>query len=312
MRIVFLGTGEIGLPTLRYLLAQSEHELVGVVTQPDRPTGRKLIPSPPAVKVLAQSAGVPVMQPEKIREFLSPLRQLDADLFVVVAYGQLLSQTVIDIPKLVCVNLHASLLPRHRGASPIQAAILAGDTTTAMTVMFVELGLDSGPVLLSEPVDISPQETGGSLHDKLADIGPRALARALPLLATGNAPRTPQDNTAMSHCRKLTREHGVIDWNSPASELERKIRAFAPWPGTSTRWPANDGTNKLMKIFPPVSITDHSGEPGTVAKADKDGLLIHCGKGAILIQEIQVEGKRRMTVRDFFSGIDTPVGLRLL
>lgn len=312
MKIVFLGTGDIGLPTLRYLLAHSEHELVAVVTQPDRPTGRKLIPSPPAVKVLAEAAGVPVMQPEKIRDFLAPLRELKADLFVVVAYGQLLSQAVIDIPKLGCVNLHASLLPKHRGASPIQSAILAGDPTTAMTVMFVELGLDSGPVLLSEPVAISPQETGGSLHDKLAGIGPQALARALPLLATGSAPRTPQDHTAMTHCRKLTREHGVIDWNSPAPELERKIRAFDPWPGTSTRWPTNDGITKLLKIFPPVSISDHSGAPGTIAKADKDGLLIHCGQGAILVQEIQLEGKRRMSVRDFLSGMDTPMSLRLL
>jgi methionyl-tRNA formyltransferase len=308
MRIVFLGTGEIGLPTLRYLLANSDHEIVGVVTQPDRPVGRKLVLTPPAVKVLATEAGVPVFQPEKIRNFVEPLRELNADLFIVVAYGQLLSQAVLDTPRLACLNLHASLLPKHRGASPIQSAILAGDAETAMTVMYVSLGLDSGDVLLSENIAITPQETGGSLHDKLAEIGPIALDKALKLISNGTAPRLPQDESAMTHCRKLLREHGVLNWSQPAVELERRIRAFDPWPGTSTLVKTPDGSTKTLKLFPQVDIESISGSAGSVAESGNHGLVICCGEGALRFHEVQLEGKRRMKVGEFLAGCPLPPG----
>jgi methionyl-tRNA formyltransferase len=304
MKIVFLGTGEIGLPSLKYLLGNTDHQVVAVVTQPDKPVGRKMVLTPPAVKVLALEAGVPVFQPEKIRDFVPPLRALEADLFVVVAYGQLLTQAVLDIPKIACINLHASLLPKHRGASPIQAAILAGDAETAMTVMFISLGLDSGDILLTERIPLTPQETGGSLHDRLAEIGPSALAQALPLLASGQAPRTPQDPALVTHCRKLLREHGVIDWTLPATELERRIRAFDPWPGTSSQLPMPDGSRKLLKLFPPVDVADEqsSAAPGTVISADANGLVVACGQGTLTFHHLQLEGKRRMTVGEFLTG----------
>ncbi len=303
MKIVFLGTGEIGLPSLRYLLTQQEHELVAVVTQPDKPVGRKMILTPPAVKLLAQEAGVPVLQPVKIRDSVDALRVLGADLFIVVAYGQLLTQAVLDTPRLGCINLHASLLPAHRGASPIQAAILAGDVETAMTVMQVALGLDSGDVILSARVALAADETGGSLHDKLAVLGPQALARVLPLLAAGTAPRTPQDPALVSHCRKLTREHGILDWQRPAADLARQIRAFDPWPGTSTTLHLTDSPAKLLKLFPPVSISADSGPPGTVLAADAQGLVIACGSGAVRLQQLQMEGKRRLSVGEFVAGL---------
>ena len=308
MKIVFLGTGEIGLPSLRYLLGNTDHQVVAVVTQPDKPVGRKMVLTPPTVKVIAQEAGVPVFQPEKIRDFVAELKSMEADLFVVVAYGQLLTQAVLDVPMLGCINLHASLLPKHRGASPIQAAILAGDGETAMTVMFVALGLDSGDVLLAERVFLTPDETGGTLHDKLAEIGPRALAKALPLLASGNAPRTPQDPALVTHCRKLLREHGVIDWTLPADELERRIRAFDPWPGTSTQLTMPDGSRKLLKLFPPVEMEETSATPGTVISADASGLLVACGQGSLRFQQLQLEGKRRMTAAEFLAGTTLAVG----
>ncbi len=312
MKIVFLGTGDIGLPSLRYLLGNADHQVVGVITQPDKPVGRKLELTPPAVKVIAQEAGVPVFQPEKIRDFVEPLRALEADLFVVVAYGQLLTQAVLDLPKLACINLHASLLPKHRGASPIQSAILAGDATTAMTVMFVALGLDSGDVLLAEEIPISPQETGGSLHDRLAAIGPMALARALPLLATANPPRTPQDPTLVTHCRKLLRVHGIIDWTLPAAELERRLRAFDPWPGSSTQLPLPDGSRKLLKLFPPVELLELTGESGIILAAGPEGLVIACGSGALKFKHLQLEGKRRMTAAEFLAGTPLKLGFNFL
>ncbi len=313
MKIVFLGTGEIGLPSLRYLLGNADHQLVAVVTQPDKPVGRKMVLTPPAVKVLAQEAGVPVFQPEKIRDFVAPLQALGADLFVVVAYGQLLTQAVLDIPRIACINLHASLLPKHRGASPIQAAILAGDAETAMTVMFISLGLDSGDVLLAEKISLTSQETGGSLHDRLAEIGPAALAKALPLLATGQAPRTPQDPALVTHCRKLLREHGVIDWSLPALELERRIRAFDPWPSTSSQLSMLDGSRKLLKLFPPVEIgsPQPSAAPGTVLSADANGLVVACGQGALTFHHLQLEGKRRMTAGEFLAGTTVAPGTLL-
>jgi methionyl-tRNA formyltransferase len=306
MRLAFLGTGEIGLPSLRYLLAQREHEVVAVVTQPDKPVGRKLILTPPAVKVMAEAAGVPVYQPEKIRNFVAELKALDLDVVVVVAYGQLLSQAVLDVPKMTTLNLHASLLPRHRGASPIQAAILAGDALSGMSVMHVALGLDSGDVILTEPVALAQDETGGSLHDKLAEVGPRALERALAALSDGSAERHPQDETQVTHCRKLLREHGVLDWSHPAEELERKIRAFEPWPGTSTLW-----KGKLLKLFPPVQCEAAGGQPGTILEISSTSFVIACGVGSLRVQEIQLEGKRRMTAAEFLAGHPLAVGDKL-
>lgn len=303
MRIVFLGTGEIGLPTLRRLLEDPRHEVAAVVTQPDKPVGRRQILTPPAVKVLALEKGVPVFQPEKIRQFVEPLRELSADVFVVIAYGQILPPSVLDLPKRACLNLHASLLPKHRGASPIQGALLAGDAETGMTVMHIDAGLDTGDVLRMEKIAISPEETGGSLHDRLAELGPVALAPALEMLENGSAPRIPQDHAASTHTRKLSREDGAIDWTQSAESVSRRIRAFDPWPGTSTTLPGPDGA-KALKIFPPTTpvIYEATSPPGTILTSGPELLRIACGEGAIEIGNVQIEGKRRMTVREFLSG----------
>ena len=219
MRVVFCGTGEIGLPALKALLDSGKYEVPGVITQPDKPAGRDLKPRASAIKQLAVERGIPVHQPPKLRDAasLEMLQSLKPDVMVVVAYGQILPKSVLELPRLGCLNLHASLLPRHRGASPIHAAILAGDAITGMTVMYMDEGLDTGDVLLEEVLDIGTQETTGELHDRLAALAAPCLLRALDLLAAGNAPRTPQDPGKANYAPKLKKADGFLDWTHPAS-----------------------------------------------------------------------------------------------
>jgi methionyl-tRNA formyltransferase len=300
MRIVFIGAGEIGVPTLQALL-DSDHDVVGVVTQTDKPAGRgQTIEPPPIKKALIGKAlppGAPILQPKRIKdpEAIQQIAALAPDAIVVMAYGQILSRDVLDIPKIACLNLHASLLPRWRGAAPIQAAIAAGDRETGITVMYMDEGLDTGDMLLQRKIDIGSKETGGSLHDRLAQIAPDALLESLELLAKGTAARLPQDNTAATHAPKLTREDGRIDWSQPANVIERKIRAFNPWPGTFMEL---DRQN--LKIFS-ASIVDSSGEPGQILQSDQ-ALVIAAGKGALSLNEVQLQGKRRMSAAEFMRG----------
>src|SRR5690349_11419769 len=236
MRIVFIGAGAIGVPTLQALL-DSGHEVVAVVTQTDKPAGRaQTIEPPPIKKALvgrAPAPSTPILQPKRIKDpqAIQQIAALAPDAIVVMAYGQILPREVLHIPKIACLNLHASLLPRWRGAAPIQAAIAAGDQETGITVMYMDEGLDTGDMLLQRKIDISSKETGGSLHDRLAQIAPDALLESLQLLGKGTAARLPQDNTAVTHAPKLKREDGKIDWSQSAHIIERKIRAFNPWPG---------------------------------------------------------------------------------
>ncbi|MEY4485360.1 MAG: hypothetical protein RL693_2812, partial [Verrucomicrobiota bacterium] len=248
MRIVFLGTGDIGLPSLEALLHSRTCELVAVVTQPDKPVGRKQVLTAPEVKTRALAAGVPVLQPERIRHSVEELAALNADVFVVVAYGQLLPATVLSLPLQGCLNIHASLLPKHRGASPIQAAIREGDQESGITIMWMDEGLDTGDILLQDAFEIAPDETGGSLHDRLATLAPHSLAKALTLIGEGTAPRMPQNHATSTHCRKLEREHGHLDWKHSAVELERLIRAYTPWPGTYSLISLPDGKTLHLKI----------------------------------------------------------------
>jgi methionyl-tRNA formyltransferase len=314
MRIVFLGTGAIGLPSLEALLASRDHEIVAVVTQPDKPVGRKMVLTPPQVKVRAQDAGVPVLQPERIRHAIQELTALNADAFVVVAYGQILPRTVLDIPKLACLNIHASLLPRHRGAAPIQAAILDGDMETGVTVMWMDEGLDTGDMLLMEKIPIAPEDTGGTLHDKLAALAPRALMPALAMIAEGTAPRTPQDHTKATHVKKLERVHGHIDWSRSAEEIERLVRAFNPWPGTYAviTDAGAPGTSLSLKIHRAAVLPDAAACPtgGTVV-SDSGRLLISCGTGVIELLEVQLEGKKRLPASEFLRGTKLEPGTRL-
>jgi methionyl-tRNA formyltransferase len=311
MRIVFIGTGEIGVPTLQALL-NSEHEVVAVVTQPDKPVGREQsIEPPPIKKEITRSGGFPtpkafgagkplllaVLQPAKIKDpqIIDKIRRLTPDVIVVVAYGQILPRHVLEIPRLACLNLHASLLPRWRGAAPIQAAIAAGDCETGITAMYMDEGLDTGDILLQRNVEILPNDTGGSLHDRLARIAPEALLESLRLLAAGKAPRIPQDNARATYAPKLKREDGQIDWSESADAIERKIRAYNPWPGGFMRV---DRQN--LKIFS-ASVVDLNGQPGEVLRSDKD-LIVATGKGALSLAEVQLQGKRRMSAGEFLRG----------
>jgi methionyl-tRNA formyltransferase len=311
MRIVFIGTGEIGVPTLRALL-NSEHEVVAVVTQPDKPVGREQrIEPPPIKKAIARSggfqnpkafgAGKPppfeVLQPARIKDpqAIEQIRVLTPDVIVVAAYGQILPRDVLEIPRLACLNLHASLLPRWRGAAPIQAVIAAGDRETGITVMYMDEGLDTGDILLQRSVEIQLNDTGGSLHDRLAQIVPEALLESLRLLAAGNPPRISQDNARATYAPKLKREHGLIDWSESAETIERKIRAYNPWPGAFMKI---DSQN--LKIFS-ASVVDFTGKPGEILRNDKD-LIIATGERALSLAEVQLEGKRRMSAAEFLRG----------
>ena len=309
MRILFIGTGEIGLPALSALL-ESEHEVVGVVTQPDKPAGRdQRIEAPPIKKALAGTK-MPILQPARIkdRESIEEIRALTPDVIVVMAYGQILPRNVLEIPPTACLNLHASLLPRHRGAAPIQAAIAAGDRETGITVMYMSEGLDTGDILLQRKIEIVSNDTGGSLHDRLAQIAPEALLESLRMLASGSAPRIPQENALATYAPKLNREAGRIDWSEPAETIERKIRAFNPWPGAFMRITTKANELRTLKIFS-AAIVDLSGAPGEILGGEKE-LIIVAGTGALSLDEVQLEGKRRMSAEELLRGLKVDRSLR--
>ena len=301
MKIIFLGTGEIGLPSLKAIYDSSDHHIISVFTQPDKPFGRKGELKPSEIKKFAQSKNIPIYQPYKIREqeAIDQLSIGDPDVLVVVAYGQILPKAVLRIPKIACINLHASLLPLYRGASPIQAAILNGNEQTGLTSMYIGEGLDDGDLLKSKELIIDQDETGGSLHDRLAALGPELLIESLNLLSTGQAPREEQDHDQATHVSKLSRSDGEIDWSKSAESIERKIRAFDPWPGTFTYFP--DGT--LVKIFPPVSIEkNRDGEPGVIISTQSDHVTVSCGVGAMSFSSIQPAGRKKMSLSSYMAG----------
>lgn len=305
-RILFMATGDIAIPSFKALLADSNYETVALITQPDKPVGRKQVLTPPQVKVLAQEVDVPVYQPVRVKneEELDLIRGLAPDVIVVMAYGQILPKALLEIPKVAIINLHASLLPKHRGASCIQAAIDQGDEESGMTVMHVTEGLDKGDVILRKPFTLPADITGGELHDILADDGPECLILALEQLFDGSATREPQDDALSNYAPKLMRNDGEIDWSQPATELERRVRAYHPWPGTSTSFTDNKGKKRRLKIFPPVSVveTQGSSKPG-VLSFDEDTLVVTCGDGGELrITDLQPEGKKRMKAGDLIRG----------
>jgi methionyl-tRNA formyltransferase len=296
MRVLFIGTGEIGVPVLRWLIGSPEHELVGVVTQPDKPVGREQRIEPPPIKAAIAGNNVPILQPRRIKAAVEEIRGLKPDVIVVMAYGQILPRTILEIPRIACLNLHASLLPRHRGAAPIQAAIVAGDRETGISVMYMDEGLDTGDVLLQKRIEIAPNETGGSLHDRLSEIAPPALMDALSQLQSGNASRTPQDSFAATYAPKLNRDDGRIDWNEPAELIERKIRAFDPWPGAFTVLRDETGHERKLKIFRAHVVSEPAS--GSLWFRAKDAVLV--------LDEVQLEGKRRMSAQEFLRGYHAP------
>ncbi|MCX6979685.1 MAG: methionyl-tRNA formyltransferase [Verrucomicrobia bacterium] len=298
MRVVFFGTGDIAIPSFRWLLNAPGIEVVALVTQPDKPVGRHQEVQPPEIKKLALERGVRVLQPVKMRaaESVAEVQALSADLIVVMAYGQILPKGVLDAAKVACLNLHASLLPRWRGAAPIQAAIEAGDEETGVAVMFMDEGLDTGDVLLMREIAIAPDETGGTLHDRLADLAPLALADAVALLREGRAPRTPQPAEGVTHVGKLTREHGQLDFSAGREVVARKVRAMNPWPAASTML-----SGKRLKIFAATPLAEPVLGAGAL-QAREDGLLIGTGDGCVLVGDVQLEGKKRLSAREFLRG----------
>ncbi len=311
MRIVMMATGDIAIPSFHALAA--EGELVALITQPDRPVGRHQEMTPPRIKLCALDAGVAVFQPEKMRDAdaVAQLRALKPDVVVVMAYGQILSQEVIDIPTIACINAHASLLPRHRGAACIQAAIEAGDDETGITIMHVVKKLDAGDIIFQRTLELNGTETAESLHDDLAELAPSALIEAITNLAEGVDDRREQDESLMTYAPKLLRADGRIDWSQPAFQVARKIRAYHSWPGTFTLYPSvKSGGDKMLKIYPPVEEFRRYRKPvGTVAgevlEAGPEGMLVSCGGrsgGAIRIKTLQPTGARKMNAESFFAG----------
>lgn len=316
MRIIFMGTGEISLPTLRTLIENQEHgidELVAVYTQPDKPVGRKQILTPPAVKTLAMAHGIPVMQPEGLRgnsEAIDRFAAFRPDLVVVMAYGQILPRALIAIPSLACLNLHASLLPRHRGASPIQAAIRAGDTVSGITLMHIVPKLDAGDMILHEVIPITLEDSGGSLHDRLAGLGPIVILRGIERFRSEVPLVTSQEESLVTYSGKLGREDGEIDWRKSAAELERLIRAYDPWPGTTTCLQLG-GSSRILKVHPPTSLVTGTGTatiPGTVLESE-GRLVVQCGSGALSLEgDLQLDGRKRLPLSEFLRGSEIPVG----
>jgi methionyl-tRNA formyltransferase len=296
LRIVFAGTPEFAAEHLKALLGSS-HQIVAVYSQPDRPAGRgqKLTPSP--VKLLAMQHEIPVLQPQTLRDpaAQTELAALKPDLMVVVAYGLILPQIVLDIPRLGCINSHASLLPRWRGAAPIQRAVEAGDAESGVTVMQMEAGLDTGPMLLKVRTAISADDTGGSLHDRLATLGPQAVIEAISGLADGTLKGEVQDDSLATYAHKLNKDEARLDWSRPAIELERLVRAFHPWPMCHSTL-----NGDAIKVHA-AALGDGQGAPGLILAADKSGLTVACGDGALRLTRLQLPGGKALNFSDLYN-----------
>lgn len=296
LRIVFAGTPEFAAQHLQALLDAGQ-QVIAVYTQPDRPAGRgqKLMPSP--VKQLALQNGLPVLQPATLRDAdaQAALAALHADLLVVVAYGLILPQIVLDTPRLGCINSHASLLPRWRGAAPIQRAIAAGDSASGVTVMQMEAGLDTGPMLLKVTTPISPADTGGSLHDRLANLGAKAVVEAVVQLSNTGLSGEVQDDSLATYAHKLNKEEALLDWSRPAEELQRLIRAFNPWPSCHSTL-----QGVAVKIHA-AELATGQGQPGTILSAERDGLTVACGQGALCLTRLQLAGGKALAVTDLLN-----------
>ena len=303
-KIVFMGTPAFALPSLTRLL--EAHDLLAVVTQPDRPAGRKKQLRPSPVKQLALANGIPLLQPARIRQpdAIDALRQLEAELFVVVAYGQILPQALLDLPHHGTINVHASLLPRWRGAAPIQAAIRAGDSESGVTIMLLDAGLDTGPLLSRRSLELAADETGASLHDKLSLLGADLLLETIPAYLSGEIKPQAQDDALATYAPQIKKAQGEIDWKLPAVEIDRLVRAFTPWPGTFSHW-----AGKTLKIISGRAFQG-AARPGMVVMRDGE-LAIGTGAGLYMAHELQLAGKKRLTARDFINGNRDIIGAQL-
>ena len=304
MRIVFMGTPEFAVPSLDRLLKDG-YTVAGVFTQPDKPKGRGHKLAPPPVKELAMQHGLPVYQPEKMRDgqALAILRELAPELIVVVAYGKILPKDILELPKYGCINLHGSLLPKYRGAAPIQWSVLNGDPVGGVTTMYMAEGLDSGDMILSRSTPIGGDETSGELYGRLAEIGAQLLSETVMLIAEGKAPRIPQDDAAATHAPMLQKDQALIDWTKPAGQLHNLIRGMHPWPVAHTLL-----EGKPLKVHK-AAVAEGSGPAGCVL--DEKRMIVACGQGALELVEIQAEGSRRMTAADYLRGHPVKKGVIL-
>jgi len=297
MKIIFMGTPEFAVPSLRALIESGE-EVVAVVTQPDKPKGRGLEIVPPPTKILAEKHRIPVLQPAKIKteEFFIELKKFNPDLICVAAYGKILPKNILDLPTYDCINVHASLLPKYRGAAPINWAIIRGEKVTGITTMKMDEGMDTGDMLLKKELPIDDEDTGETLSEKLSEIGGKLLIETIRLLKEGRLNPIPQDHSQATYAPMLKKEDGKIDWKKSAEEIKNLIRGTLPWPGAYTNL-----EGKLLKIYK-ARLAEDEGKPGEIIKSDSDTLRVATGKGALDILELQIEGAKRLKTEEFLRG----------
>jgi len=304
-----MGTAELSCASLDKLARDEKYSVAAVVTQPDKPRGRDLKLQPSPVKSLALKLNLPVLQPGRARDerFIAELRALKPDLIVVVAYGQILPQTILDLPRFGCLNVHTSLLPKYRGAAPIQWAIANGETETGVTVMKMDAGLDTGPIVSQRRTAILVEDDSATLHDRLARLGAELLAQTIPDFVAGKIQPAPQPAVGISHAPKIKKEDGHIDWSLPAKTIRNRLRAFTPWPGAFTGWKPTSNIQhptpniQLLKIWK-AEIIEQSAGAGEILSADKNGIMVGSGRDALRILELQREGGRRMNAAEFLAG----------
>jgi methionyl-tRNA formyltransferase len=304
LRTIFMGTPDFALQTLQGLI-DAGCKMVGVYTQPDRPKGRGKKLAPPPVKELAQKHDIPVYQPLKLRqpEAVAELEALAPDLIVVVAYGQILPKSVLEIPAHGCINVHASLLPKYRGAAPINKAIIDGETETGITTMYMDVGLDTGDMLVKKTLPIGPEETAGELHDRLASLGRETMEETLRQLCAGALQREVQDDAQSTYASMMKKEDGRIDWSRSALEIHNHVRGLDPWPGAYTTI-----NGELLKLAETRPETAEGDKPGSVIAADKHGVCVACGSGSLRIQQLQLAGRKRLAAADFLRGCPLEAG----
>ena len=303
-----MGTAELSCASLEKISSDKNFSVLAVVTQPDKPKGRDLKLTPSSVKILAEKLNLPVLQPLKARDekFIAELRELKPDLIVVVAYGQILPQTILDLPHFGCLNVHTSLLPKYRGAAPIQLAIADGEPETGVAIMKMDAGLDTGAILSTRRTPILAADDSQVLHDRLAQLGAELLAEIIPNYVAGKITPQPQPAEGSTYAAKIKKEDGRIDWNLPAKQIWNRLRAFTPWPGAFT-FLKSEPKPQLLKIWK-VEVVEQTGIAGTILAVDKTGIVVGCGTNALRILELQREGGRRMSAADFLVGFALHVG----
>lgn len=304
MKIVFMGTPDFAGSALKALI-EAGHEITAVYTQPDKPKGRGKEVQMTPVKEIALEHGILVYQPRRIKdaEEVARLREIPADIFVVAAFGQIISQEILDMPKYGCVNIHASLLPKYRGAAPIQWAVIDGEEKTGITIMQMDAGIDTGDILYTKECMLDPKETGASLFDKLMVLGAEAIVEALPLIEAGKLVPVPQKEEEATHVGKLTKEFGKLDFSKPAVVLERLVRGLNAWPSAYTTF-----KGRQIKIWEAEVVCDVQGEPGSVVDVDRESFTIAAAEGGLKVLQLQMEGKKRMAVKDFLLGCPIKAG----